>query len=98
MFEQSLQAINPMLTLPYWDFTIDSTFLEPSTFRNQLLFSDGWFGDGVVDNELHTVVEGRFAYVPVMQNAQNFSRLTNGYGLLRSPVGVCTCILFFTIY
>jgi hypothetical protein len=42
MFEQSLQAINPMLTLPYWDFTFDSTFLEPSTFRNQLLFSDVW--------------------------------------------------------
>lgn len=88
MYEQSLQAINPSLTLPYWDFTMDSTLMEPSTFRDSILFSDDWFGDGNCDNDLHTVLTGRFAYTPVMQNAMNFSRVYNPYGLLRSPVSI----------
>lgn len=88
MFEKSVQSIHPMLTLPYWDFTIDSTLFDPYNFRNTLLFSEDWFGDAKAENDLHTPLTGRFAYVPVMQNAQNFSRLTNGYGLLRAPVSV----------
>ena len=86
MFEKSLQAINPTLTLAYWDFTIDSTFMEPDTFRDSILFADDWFSDGRAENDYHTPTSGRFAFVPTMQNAQNFSRLVNGYGLLRAPV------------
>ena len=33
MYEQSLQSINPSVSLPYWDFTLESTFFTPSTFR-----------------------------------------------------------------
>ncbi len=34
---------------------------------------------------LKTPARGRFAYVPVMTNATEYSQLTNPYGLLRSP-------------
>lgn len=49
------------------------------------------FADGsrdlvdVVWQELHTPTRGRFAYVPAMSNATEFSRVHNSYGLLRSP-------------
>lgn len=85
MFEQSLQAINPSVTLPYWDFTLESTFYSPSTFRDSGVFSPDWFGDATCNNSLHTPTEGRFSYVPVMQNAHNFSSIVSPYGMLRSP-------------
>ena len=85
MFEQSLQQINPSITLPYWDFTLESTFYTPSTFRGSGVFSADWFGDAECNNTEHTPTEGRFSYVPVMQNAQNFSSIVNPYSLLRSP-------------
>lgn len=85
MFEQSLQQINPSVTLPYWDFTLESTFYTPNTFRDSGVFSSDWFGDAVCNNSQHTPTEGRFSYVPVMENAQNFSAIINPYGLLRSP-------------
>ena len=85
MYEQSLQQINPSITLPYWDFTLESTFYTPSTFRSSGVFSSDWFGDADCNNTEHTPTEGRFSYVPVMENAQNFSLIVNPYGLLRSP-------------
>lgn len=88
MFEQSLQSINPSITLPYWDFTLESTFYNPSTFRNSGVFSPDWFGDASCNNSEHTPTEGRFSYVPVMQDAENFSTIVSPYGLLRSPVSI----------
>ncbi|CAN0427891.1 unnamed protein product, partial [Scytosiphon promiscuus] len=49
-FEFSLQLVNPKLTVPYWDFTIETTAAsalaydpnEPNT-RTELL-SPSWFG------------------------------------------------------
>lgn len=49
-FEYSLQKVNPKLTVPYWDFTIEkSTFggntpetIEPQA--NSPLLSPDWFG------------------------------------------------------
>lgn len=49
-FEYSLQKVNPMLTLPYWDFTIEmSTFggndgvvEEPQA--NSPMLKEDWFG------------------------------------------------------
>ena len=65
---------------------MDSALMDPDSFRNSIVFADDWFGDGNADNDMHTVTTGRFAYVPVMQNAVNFSRVYNPFGLLRSPV------------
>lgn len=50
LFEQSLQSINPSVTVPYWDFTIEGTFSEGAEFRNSGIFADDWFGTARPDN------------------------------------------------
>jgi len=52
MFEMSLQSVNPSITLPYWDFTLESTFYTPSTFRESGVFSADWFGDASCNNSV----------------------------------------------
>ena len=44
MFEQSLQAINPSIALPYWDFTIEGMAYDWTNFRESGVFADDWFG------------------------------------------------------
>eukprot|EP00611_Tribonema_gayanum_P026172 TRINITY_DN614_c0_g1_i2.p1 TRINITY_DN614_c0_g1~~TRINITY_DN614_c0_g1_i2.p1 ORF type:complete len:636 (-),score=156.71 TRINITY_DN614_c0_g1_i2:706-2613(-) len=85
MFEKALQAVNPSVSVPYWDFTLESTFYEPATWRDSPVFSGDWFGEASPDNDLHTPNKGRFAYVPTMNNAREFSKVYNSYGLLRAP-------------
>lgn len=51
-FEYSLQKVNPKLTLPYWDFTIESSsaggiFGESTVDQPQVnseIFQESWFG------------------------------------------------------
>lgn len=50
-FESSLQAVNPKLTLPYWDFTIESSSsggaglgLPNAALHKSPLFQESWFG------------------------------------------------------
>lgn len=50
MYEQSLQAVNPAVTVPYWDFTLESTFFGASDFRSSGVFADDWFGEADTDN------------------------------------------------
>lgn len=84
-FEQAIQSVSPSVSMPYWDFTIESTLYEPGTFRSSLIFSDDWFGNASPDNDLHTLTEGRWAFVPATANARNFSEVVNSYGVLRAP-------------
>ncbi|CAM9505077.1 unnamed protein product, partial [Laminaria digitata] len=85
MFEQSLQAVNPSIALPYWDFTVEGMAYDWTDFRDSGVFSDDWFGDAAPRNPLMTPDRGRFAYVPVMANATEYSKVYNSYGLLRAP-------------
>ncbi|CAM9254244.1 unnamed protein product [Phaeothamnion confervicola] len=85
MFERALQAVNPSVTVPFWDFTIESTFYGAEDWRNSPVFSGDWFGEAAPSNTLRTVTAGRFAYAPAMAQAREFSALTNSYGLLRGP-------------
>ena len=84
-YEQALQAVFPSTSVPYWDFTVESTFYEPKTFRASRVFDADWFGDASPGNALHTVTEGRWAFVPTMRSAAAFSDVRNSYGLLRAP-------------
>lgn len=87
-YEQAVQSVYPSATLPYWDFTLESTFYTPTTFRDSGVFTEDWFGDPFCNNTLHTPLTGRFAYAPSMQNAENYSVIYNPYGILRSPVSI----------
>jgi tyrosinase len=53
-FERELQRINPAVTIPYWDFTVDRT-LKAS------LFDPGWMGGSGDPNLAYTVTTGPFA-------------------------------------
>ncbi|CAM9966090.1 unnamed protein product, partial [Ectocarpus fasciculatus] len=89
-FEQALQVVDPSVSIPYWEYTIESS--EGLTdYGESVIFAADWFGDASPDNSLHTVDNGRWAYLPVMQastanDATDF--VHNPYGLLRSPWNV----------
>lgn len=93
--EQALQSIDPSVTVPYWDYSIDAAEFG-SDWLNSKIFDPDWFGPvknvkaAVADSEelqtgTHVVSEGRWAYTPIMADAGTFSPITNAHGLLRSP-------------
>ncbi|CAM9600123.1 unnamed protein product [Ascophyllum nodosum] len=84
LFEQGLQVIDPSVSIPYWSYTIESA-LEYDSYGESELFVPGWFGDASPDNSLHTVDNGRFAYLPVFKKAAEYGYIHNAYGLLRTP-------------
>jgi hypothetical protein len=55
------------------------------TWERSIIFDDDWFGAASPNSSEHVIVEGRWAYTPVMSDARGFSDMTNPYGLLRSP-------------
>lgn len=51
MFEASMQAVNPMISLPYWDFTMESAIIDTEhdgdyTKMREItdLWTSEWFG------------------------------------------------------
>ncbi|CAM9513044.1 unnamed protein product [Ectocarpus sp. 12 AP-2014] len=96
-FEQALQVVDPSVSIPYWEYTIESA-QGLTDYGQSPIFAADWFGDASPDNSLHTVDKGRWAYLPVMkatvilwgwlflQDATDF--VHNPYGLLRSPWNV----------
>lgn len=88
-FEGSVQAISPHIAVPYWDYTYDWYLANQSATPLETLWTldvwqPTWFGKA--EGELHTVTEGRFAYVEV---ASNFSaEWRSPYGYLRAPWNV----------
>ena len=54
-FEFSLQLVNPKLTLPYWDWTIEEVEAERASVDGEIeinspLFTSGWFGSADPDD------------------------------------------------
>ena len=95
MFEKSLQSVNPSVSLPYWEFTLESA--SNTSIYNSIMFSKKTFGSLVepVDstwgftykNDLlsaGTIQNGRWKKAKTDSNTR-FSSIVNGYGLLRSP-------------
>ena len=87
--EFAMQAINPRVTMPYWDYTIDSQMMKQQgvkTLSSSIVFTKDWFG--ALDTEEHTVTEGRFAYLKVPQQTTNGTDSgfpVSPYGYLRGP-------------
>ncbi|CAN0178363.1 unnamed protein product [Pylaiella littoralis] len=81
-FEQALQLVNPIVSIPYWEYTIESADGLASYGLSEVFLPE-WFGSASPENPLHTVDAGRWAYLPVMKDAWEY--VHNPYGLLRSP-------------
>lgn len=90
-FERGLQAVNPSVTVPYWDYTRDDALFK-ARYGNRApldarfwslddLWSDGWYGSA--ENGFHTVTAGRFAYQRVPRATSD--HVANPYGYLRAP-------------
>lgn len=82
--EQSLQAIDPRVSVPYWDYSLDAE-VYGTDWKDSIVFDETWFGEASPPSPLHTVLTGRWAYTPVMSHARRYSNITNQWGLLRSP-------------
>jgi hypothetical protein len=93
LYEQALQSINPSISIPYWDFTLESTFYTNTySFRNSYIFSSSVFGSACPNtntddnNQKHfCTINGRFANNEIMSDAINYSDIRNAYGHMRSP-------------
>lgn len=57
-FEFSLQLVNPKLTVPYWDFTIETTDAADVAYDSKLpytrteLLSPSWFGTADLNDHM----------------------------------------------
>lgn len=83
--EQTLQAVDPAISVPYWEYTKDSILHADGDWESSEVFLDEWFGVASPTSNDHVVTEGRWAYAPIMSDASDYSNITNSYGLLRSP-------------
>lgn len=91
-FERAMQAVDPSIAMPFWDFTIESAYAaeqDPETWSYQSdyfstfsLWNDKWFGDA--ENSEMTVRSGRWAYLEVPK-AQSPTAMQSPYGYLRAP-------------
>jgi hypothetical protein len=97
MFEKSMQAVDPSVSLFYWDFTIEST-LELSFF-NSPMFTADTFGsltksvyDGTSEQWSYEhdsisdgyIPDGRWAGLMAQKNTK-YPELTQAYGYIRAP-------------
>jgi hypothetical protein len=94
IFERSIQAVNPAVSLPYWDFTIDegegkqpyeSIIFSPTIFGSMNKPSDvsegfTWENDNIVDA---AIPDGRWAFIK--SEPTSFEELYYGYGFMRAP-------------
>jgi hypothetical protein len=89
-FEQALQAVNMKVSVPYWDYTVDSARVEvngvrPESFRDIFreseLFTAVWFGN--TEGTEHKIADGRFAGQTVPRDYE--FKVRSPYGFLRAP-------------
>lgn len=87
-FELALQSVDPVVSLPYWDYTIEAQWAIDNHDSNfswitqAEIFDPDWFGRSSKSQRI--VTEGRWAYTNV-EVANNKTVVYNGYGLIRAP-------------
>jgi tyrosinase len=87
-FERDLQAIDPTITLPYWDWTADANLADPATAP--IWSEDFMGGTGSPDNDFE-VKNGPFAHdagqwnIPVEFEGP---KLRRGLGQFKDPFGI----------
>lgn len=82
-FEQALQAVDPSVTLPYWDWTVDRT-VTASLWAPDFLGGTGRARDGQVAEGPFAVSGGRWP-VTVTVDGRGFLRRALGSGVPQLP-------------
>lgn len=98
IFEKMIQMVDPSVTVPYWDFTMETTegkyiFQSPvmsaKVFGSMRTPTDDDYADGYTYAsdiiEDFAIKDGRWAYTLAEFNPDKFSKLEAGYGYMRSP-------------
>jgi hypothetical protein len=87
VFEMSVRTVDPSVTIPYWDFTIEGQEIynsqRPPSYLKEItpIFSDTWFGD--VDEKGH-IIDSRWAHIAMPKQLEDESKVRNSYGYIRS--------------
>jgi len=93
-FELAMQAVDPAVSLPYWDFTVDAheqAYGDGASWTTSDVFKSDWFGAVGSSRDDRAIDTGKWALTPVLKvsslaaEAQAKYPVTNPYGLLRSP-------------
>jgi hypothetical protein len=95
VFEKSMQSVDPSVSLPYWDFTIESAngtalwnspIFAPEVFGSMPNCSDTWWGFtyDADDIEAAAIPDGRWAFIEAPWNTE-YPDLLYGYGYMRAP-------------
>ena len=94
IFEKSMQSVDPSVSLPYWDFTIESAngtalwesdIFTPDVFGSMPNCSDSWWGfQSWEDIEDAKIPDGRWAGIKADWN-EDYEDLLAGYGYMRAP-------------
>jgi hypothetical protein len=85
-FEASVRSVDPSVTIPYWDFSIEGEYVTqmdgvPSDMLKMTpFFSEDWFGS--VDEDNH-IADGRWAHA-AMPATSDADLTHNSYGYIRS--------------
>jgi len=86
-FDMSLRSVDPSVTLPYWDFTIEGNYIDsmgggPAEIASvSPVLTAEWFGE--VDGLSH-VKNSRWAHVEAVY-AHPSDTAQNSYGIVRAP-------------
>jgi Common central domain of tyrosinase len=86
-FEAAIRSVDPSVTIPYWDFTIEGQAIENAGLKPSYMleitpvFSDEWFGS--VDENFH-IADSRWAHAKIPLQTDKYSSVKNSFGIIRS--------------
>ena len=86
-FELSMQTVAPSLSVPYWDYTIDSAAFKVEDKGDASVFfeSEFWVSNfGSTSSRKHSIDSGRFADQQVSLASED-DEVKSPYGFLRAP-------------
>lgn len=93
-FEQSLQSIDPSISMPYWEYGMDAYLYDD--WKESPVFNANWFGEANPSNDDHRINDGGMWTdlkmpdgSPYLEwdsvSTKTLNPFVNAYGTMRSP-------------